>query len=53
MAFISDSLAKKLLANFFISINKDKVPMKFFKNEKEAIVWLSQFKTVSLEGDVL
>ncbi len=53
MAFISDSLAKKLLANFFISINKDKVPMKFFNNEKDALIWLSQFKTVSLEGDVL
>ena len=46
-------LSKILLANFFISIYKDKVPMKFFNNEKDALIWLSQFKTVSLEGDVL
>ena len=53
MAFISDSLAKKLLANFFISINKDKVPMKFFNNEKDALQWLSQFKTITNEGITL
>jgi hypothetical protein len=53
IAFISDSLAKKILANFFISINKDKVPMKFFKTEEEAFKWLSQFKTVSNESITL
>jgi hypothetical protein len=53
MAFISDSLAKKLLANFFISINKDKVPMKFFNNENDALQWLSQFKTITNEGITL
>lgn len=53
MAFISDSLAKKILANFFIGIYKEKVPMKFFKTEKDALQWLSQFQTVSNEGDTL
>ena len=53
IAFLSDSLAKKLLANFFISINRDKIPMKFFKTEEEAYKWLSQFKTVSNEGITL
>jgi hypothetical protein len=53
IAFLSDSLAKKILANFFISINKEKIPMKFFKTEEEAFKWLSQFKTVSNEGITL
>ena len=53
IAFISDSLAKKILANFFISINKDKVPMKFFKTEEEAFKWLSQFKTITNDGNIL
>lgn len=53
MAFISDSLAKKILANFFISMNNHKVPMKFFKTEEEAFKWLSQFKTITNEGDIL
>lgn len=53
IAFLSDSLAKKILANFFISINKEKIPMKFFKTEEEAFKWLSQFKTVSNESITL
>ena len=47
IAFLSDSLGKKLLANFFISMNRDKVPMKFFTSNEEAFKWLSQFKTIS------
>jgi hypothetical protein len=53
IAFLSDSLGKKLLANFFISMNKDKIPMKFFNSAEEAFKWLSQFKTISLDGSVL
>jgi hypothetical protein len=53
MAFLSDSIAKKLLANFFISMYKDNVQMKFFNSEAEAYKWLSQFKTISLDGIVL
>jgi len=53
IAFLSDSLGKKLLANFFISMNRDKIPMKFFNSEEEAFKWLSQFKTISLDGNIL
>jgi hypothetical protein len=53
IAFLSDSLGKKLLANFFISMNRDKVPMKFFTSDEEAFKWLSQYKTISLDGTVL
>lgn len=53
IAFLSDSLAKKILANFFISLNRDKIPMKFFKTEEEAFKWLSQFKTITNEGITL
>jgi hypothetical protein len=53
IAFLSDSLGKKLLANFFISMNRDKIPMKFFTSDEEAFKWLSQFKTISLDGNIL
>jgi len=45
IAFISETLAKKILANFFISLFKEKVPMRFFSNQDDAIKWLSQFPT--------
>jgi len=48
VAFLSDSLAKKLLANFFISLNKGKIPMRFFNTEEEAIKWLGTFPTLPL-----
>ena len=48
IAFLSDSLAKKLLANFFITLNKGKIPMRFFNTEVEALKWLSGFPTLPL-----
>lgn len=48
IAFLSDNLAKKLLANFFILFFKKNKPMQFFANEAEAIKWLKQFKRASI-----
>jgi hypothetical protein len=37
----------RLLANFFLSINRPKVPVRFFNDQKKALQWLKQFKTNS------
>lgn len=42
--FVLSSLNQKLLANFYIKINRPSRPTKFFKNEEDALTWLSQFK---------
>lgn len=44
IAVLSDNLAKKILMNFFLSINKPIVPTKGFSNQKDAFTWLSKFK---------
>lgn len=43
-AFIIHSLAQRLLASFFIKIDKPKLPTKFFNKREEAIEWLLSFK---------
>jgi hypothetical protein len=48
IAFLSDSLAKKLLANFFIAMNKGKIPIRFFNTADEALKWLSNFPTLPI-----
>ena len=42
IGLIIQSLAQRLLANFFFKINKAPYPVKFFKTELEATVWLHQ-----------
>lgn len=45
MALLSDtSLGARLIANFFIKINKQHVPTKLFKSEDKALNWLQSFK---------
>jgi hypothetical protein len=36
-------MAQKILANFYIKINKPERPTKFFNNKDEAINWLKPF----------
>lgn len=43
-AFVVQSLAHKIIANFFINIQKPSMPTKMFTNEKEAIHWLKSLK---------
>jgi len=40
MALVANSLAYKILANFFIRFNRPVVPTKVFNSRKKAIAWL-------------
>lgn len=42
-AYIFSSLAHKIVANFYIKINRPPVTTKFFTNEVEAVAWLKTF----------
>lgn len=44
VAVLIDSLAKKLLFNFFITMNKHILPIKGFTNKEEGIEWLKSMK---------
>jgi hypothetical protein len=43
-AILTSSAVKKISFNFFIKLNPDKIPTKFFTNYSEAIDWLRSFK---------
>ena len=40
-AFVTKSLANKLVGNFFINVNKPSTPTKIFATEESALVWLN------------
>ena len=42
-AFVLNSMAQKILANFYIKFNKPERPTKFFNNADEALIWLKQY----------
>ena len=42
-AFVIDSLAHQILANFYMKFNKPSVPTQFFKTKEEAEAWLLTF----------
>jgi len=42
-AFVFNSLPHRIIANFYINMNKPNVPTKFFKTKAEAEVWLKTF----------
>jgi len=42
-AFVFTSLPHRIIANFYLNINKPNVPTKFFKTKTEAEVWLKTF----------
>lgn len=43
-ALLYDSPVHKIIANFYLQINKPVVPSKAFTNKEEALKWLEQFK---------
>ena len=43
-AIVSDSLAVRMVVNFFNTFYKHVVPFKMFANEKDARMWLRTFK---------
>jgi hypothetical protein len=42
-AFVLNSIAQKILANFYVKINKPERPTKFFNNLDEALIWLKKY----------
>jgi len=44
-AFVIHSLAHRILASFFLKIDKPKLPTKFFENREDAVNWLLSFKS--------
>lgn len=44
IAFVLQSLGQRLVANFYIKMNKPKVPTKFFNIQAEAESWLLSIK---------
>ena len=42
-AFVINSLPHKILANFYMKVNKPSVPTKFFGTKQEAVAWLLKF----------
>jgi hypothetical protein len=42
-ALVISSLSQRIVANFYLKVNKPPVPTKFFLSEKEAEEWLQQF----------
>lgn len=47
VAVIADNLAYRIIANFYLKVNKPKNPYKVFKKIDEAVKWLEQFKSAS------
>jgi hypothetical protein len=45
-AFLVNNQLQKILANYFIQINKPPTPAKMFTNEADALNWLQQFKNI-------
>ena len=42
-AYVINSLAQKLIGNFYLKFNKPVRPTKFFRNIEEAAEWLKEF----------
>jgi hypothetical protein len=45
-ALIINSVVGKFITNFFLQINKPKVPIRVFTDKKDAVSWLRQFEKV-------
>jgi hypothetical protein len=43
-AIIIDSPLSKIIGNFFMGLNKPRVPTKLFTDEKDALLWLKGYK---------
>jgi len=43
-AVIANNLAYRIIANFYLKVNKPKVPFKLFATIEEALIWLRSYK---------
>jgi len=46
-AFVVDSPFTSFMANFFVSVNKPRMPVRIFTNEKDALKWLQKFRKIN------
>jgi hypothetical protein len=46
-AFVTKSMANRLVGNFFIQFNKPATPTKLFSDEESALVWLNEHIAIS------
>lgn len=46
-AFIVNSLAMRLLVNFYIKFQRPEIPARMFNNEKAALVWINELKKIN------
>jgi len=44
LAFIIDSGFSRVIGNFYLGLNKPKIPTKLFTKEEDAIEWLKEFR---------
>jgi hypothetical protein len=42
-AFVVQSASQRIIANFYLRINKPRIPTAFFKKEEDAVKWLKKF----------
>ena len=42
-AYVINSLGHKILANFYMKVNRPSVPTQFFRHKEEALKWLTKF----------
>ena len=42
-AYVVNSITQRITANFYLKVNKPKVPTAFFNDEKSAVKWLRKF----------
>lgn len=48
-AFIINSFAQQLIANFIIKINRPPIPTAYFKSTEEAVIWLKSLDLTKAE----
>lgn len=49
-AFVISSLSQRIIANFYMKVNKPFVPTKFFNKVEEAIAWLKELRSEGIHG---
>lgn len=49
-ALVVKNLAQRLIANFYLKINKPKKPSRIFNSEEEAVKWLFSIKENAITG---
>jgi len=49
-AIVVGSPFTSFMANFFVSVNRPKMPVRIFSNAKDALKWLQKFRKINVEN---